>query len=183
MNAEDKSGLLKALDAYLTLFPDEIKTVQRTRDFLTDSENPFPKSNLPGQVTASAIPYRPDTGEILFIWHEKLQRWLQPGGHVEGEDDSLEAAAIRELEEETEIQIDGLHNQSTGQLIDLDIHPIPEKGLYPEHFHYDFRFVFEISKETGIPVKHRWFTIEELIASGDASLSRYARKLKAQLAL
>ncbi len=152
--------------------------IGRTYDFIASTRSWFTKSNLPGQITASAIPYKPETLEVLFIWHEKLQRWLQPGGHVEPEDPSLYAAARRELLEETEIPLSGIRLPLSTTPIDLDIHSIPAKGAYPEHWHYDFRFLFELDPALGIPVKHRWIGADELIEHADSSIARYAAKLK-----
>ena len=39
----------------------------------------------------------------LFLWHAKIQRWTQPGGHADGNAD-LHRVALKELEEETGIQ-------------------------------------------------------------------------------
>ena len=54
---------------------------------------------VPGHLTASAFV---TNGEgVLLIHHDRLGRWLQPGGHVEPEDADLHAAALREITEET----------------------------------------------------------------------------------
>lgn len=39
-------------------------------------------------------------GRVLLHWHEKLQRWLPPGGHIEL-NELPDEAAIREVLEET----------------------------------------------------------------------------------
>ncbi len=49
---------------------------------------------------------------MLLTLHAKLGRWLQTGGHIEPEDASLEAAALREAGEES-------------GLADLELDPAP----------------------------------------------------------
>lgn len=176
-----RERILGLLRTYEHSFEEERSTAERIRVFLNSSEDFFTKANLPGQVTASAVPFRRDSREILFIWHEKLQRWLQPGGHVEPEDHSLQAAALRELLEETALREEHVLNFEVPELIDLDIHEIPENGPYPAHLHHDFRFMYEIDPAAGIPVKHRWFSIAELKEWEDDSIGRYADKLNRAL--
>ena len=57
--------------------------------------------------------------------------------------------ALREAEEET-----GLKNLTivTRAPFDVDIHVIPQRPDFPEHFHYDIRFLFEASLEEPILV-------------------------------
>ena len=43
----------------------------------------------PGHITASGFVLSPERHHVLMIFHHKLQRWLQPGGHLEKSDTSL----------------------------------------------------------------------------------------------
>ena len=57
--------------------------------------------------TVSAFVSRvgPDgTGATLLHWHAKNQMWLPPGGHVEADEDPIEAAH-REVLEETGLTV------------------------------------------------------------------------------
>ncbi len=96
------------------------------------------RSTVPGHFTGTAILLRGD--EVLLIEHKRLKKWLFPGGHIDPGEDPL-TAAKRELEEDT-----GLKARPVGLVpFDLDCHPIPEnpgKGE-PDHFHFDFRYVFQ----------------------------------------
>jgi 8-oxo-dGTP pyrophosphatase MutT (NUDIX family) len=48
-------------------------------------------------TTSAFIAYN---GTILLVQHKKIGKWLQPGGHIELDEDPLEAL-WREIEEET----------------------------------------------------------------------------------
>lgn len=88
--------------------------------------------------TGSSFIINTDSDQVLLLHHRKLDKWLQPGGHADG-DENLARVAEREAWEET-----GLHNLRLLQpaIFDLDIHPIPARKNEPEHLHYDIRFLF-----------------------------------------
>lgn len=56
---------------------------------------------LPSHFTASALPVTADGVWVCLVLHAKVGLWLQPGGHLEGGDGSMAAAAAREVSEET----------------------------------------------------------------------------------
>jgi 8-oxo-dGTP pyrophosphatase MutT (NUDIX family) len=94
------------------------------------------RTQLLGHITASAWVLDDRREHVLLIHHRKLDRWLQPGGHADGDADAL-AVAQREVLEET-----GLETQPISPLIfDLDAHLIPARGSEPAHYHYDIRFL------------------------------------------
>lgn len=89
-----------------------------------------------GHLTGSAVVVDPATESTLLIHHAKLERWLQPGGHADG-DGNLGAVAWREATEETGLE--GLMLLTPA--VDVDIHAIPARGHEPEHLHLDLRHV------------------------------------------
>jgi 8-oxo-dGTP pyrophosphatase MutT (NUDIX family) len=94
------------------------------------------RSCLEGHLTASALVIDESRGQALLTFHKKLGRWLQLGGHCDG-DANLPGAALREACEESgiaELVIDPAP-------IDLDIHTIPARPGEPEHLHLDTRFL------------------------------------------
>jgi 8-oxo-dGTP pyrophosphatase MutT (NUDIX family) len=91
---------------------------------------------LEGHLTASALVVDARHERALLTHHRKLGRWLQLGGHCDG-DANLAAVALRECVEESGIE--GLVVLPAP--IDLDIHPIPVRPGEPEHLHYDTRFL------------------------------------------
>ena len=79
---------------------------------------------------------RADGRRVLLTHHRKLGRWLQLGGHADGDRD-LARVALREAEEESGLR--GLVVEPA--IFDLDRHWIPERGAEPGHWHYDVRYV------------------------------------------
>ena len=117
---------------------------------------------LAGHLTASALVVDHSGTRALLTLHRKLGRWLQLGGHCDG-DTNLASAALREAREESGIaglEIDPLP-------IDLDAHRIPARANEPEHWHLDTRYLVrapadarELVSEESLAL--RWFALEEL---------------------
>lgn len=91
-----------------------------------------------GHFTASALVLSPNSSEVALVRHLKLGKWLQPGGHADGNPD-LKSVAKREVWEET--GLGELRDQSP-DIFDLDIHRIPQHEQTAEHLHYDVRYCF-----------------------------------------
>lgn len=115
-----------------------------------------------GHLTASAIVVDARRERVLLTHHKKLGRWLQLGGHCDG-DANLAGVALRECVEESGIETLAIDPAP----IDLDVHAIPARKDEPEHLHLDTRFVVhapegarEVASEESIAL--RWFTREEL---------------------
>lgn len=90
----------------------------------------------PGHFTASCY-ILDDGGRLLLHHHRRLDRWLQMGGHVEGEE-TPHLAALREGGEESGLTDLAL---AANGIFDLDIHGIPAGKGEPGHHHYDVRYV------------------------------------------
>ena len=93
------------------------------------------RETTPGHLTGSALVFNHDATETLLLFHTKLQRWLQPGGHADGEA-NLARVALKEATEES--GIDGL--EIVDPAVDIDIHNVAPEGAEPI-LHYDVRFV------------------------------------------
>jgi len=138
MSPDDhRSPLLGLLADYRQRYPGETDMVDRYRRFVESHHDCFERSQLSGHVTGSALILDSSGKRLLLTHHRKLDRWLQPGGHADGEHNVLRVA-LAEAEEESGLQ--RIEPLSTA-LLDVDIHPIPERGDEPRHFHYDCRFL------------------------------------------
>jgi 8-oxo-dGTP pyrophosphatase MutT (NUDIX family) len=136
----------------------------------------------PGHFTSSGFVYSVDLDSILLVWHQKLEKWIQPGGHLESDDDSPICAAIREIWEECGIEISAEH----GKLIGFGIHEIPRCGGEPLHIHCDVQFLFSIPKVTRFrdfpDCVFKWFRIDDLVKGHvDRDVSCVARYLRHQM--
>jgi 8-oxo-dGTP pyrophosphatase MutT (NUDIX family) len=125
---------------------------------------------LEGHLTASALVVDARGERALLTLHRKLGRWLQRGGHCDG-DANLAGSALREAREESGIA--GLEIDPAP--IDLDVHRIPARPSEPEHWHLDTRFL--VRAPTGARAKIgpesgdlRWFSLQETggISSDDS---------------
>jgi 8-oxo-dGTP pyrophosphatase MutT (NUDIX family) len=131
--------------------------------------DPLSRDEPKAHFTASAFVID-DAGErTCLVRHVKLDRLLQPGGHIEASDISLEAAALREAREETTLDVD-LH-PTAPRPFDLDIHEIPERPGEPAHFHLDVRYLVV---GRGTPCAGAAW--HEIGAAGDGSVGRLAVK-------
>jgi 8-oxo-dGTP pyrophosphatase MutT (NUDIX family) len=142
----------------------------------------FSRERLAGHFTGSAWLVSNDGRRVLLTHHRKLQRWLQLGGHADGEVD-LAQVALREAEEESGLT--GLKLE--GGLFDLDRHWIPERGEVPGHWHYDARCVVRAGSGERFVVNEEslalaWVDISEIAndPQADESLRRMAAQWLAQ---
>jgi 8-oxo-dGTP pyrophosphatase MutT (NUDIX family) len=186
--------LLEILARYGVRHPEERECVARIRSLVESRPDCFERSCLPGHVTGSAWVISPNGRRFLLTHHRKLDRWLQLGGHADGESD-VAAVALREAREESGLAAFAfLSEEGPGppQPIDLDVHTIPSRPEEPAHEHHDLRFALvapggeaSVSSESHAL---RWFAMEsldsELAAIGaDESLVRLGRKVRALLAV
>lgn len=172
--------LLQSLSSYATSDIAEQQFVDRFADLLQHPDA-FQRTHLPGHITGSAWISDTDGKNVLLTHHAKLNKWLQPGGHADGDENVLRVA-LREAEEETGLtSLKPFH----GDIFDVDIHPIPARGDMPEHLHYDIRFLFLADRDGELIVTEeshalRWVSLDELheVCNGNESMMRMARKMQ-----
>jgi 8-oxo-dGTP pyrophosphatase MutT (NUDIX family) len=130
---------------------------------------PLSRDEPSAHFTASAFVIDEACARMCLVEHVKLGRLLQPGGHVEPDDHSLEAAALREAREETSLEVD-LH-PTAPRPFDVDVHEIPDRPGEPAHFHLDVRYLLIGRGEPCVGAA--WHQIGTV---GDGSVDRLAAK-------
>lgn len=161
------------LVAYTPADAEEAAHVRAVRTLLASGVDPFART----------------TRRVLLHRHRTLDRWLQFGGHDEGERDPLRTAQ-REAREES--GVDGLRLVESvpggGPILDVDVHRIPARGSEPAHLHHDVRVLLEVDDEApfaagalareGESDELAWLTIDEAAARMDRGAARALAKIR-----
>jgi 8-oxo-dGTP pyrophosphatase MutT (NUDIX family) len=168
----------------LALEPEEARLTADTIRFVEAHEDCLLRSCGPGHLTGSAWIVSPDRRRVLLTHHRKLDKWLQLGGHADGDPD-LPAVARREAQEESGL----VHVRPLGTAIfDLDVHWIPPRKADPGHNHYDLRFAFEAEPTEPLRISHEsrdlaWVALDRVAElNPEESIARMVRKTRAALA-
>jgi len=173
-----RATLLDELRAYVPADAREGAMRARLVAFVAANAGAFERTLAVGHVTASAWIVDPARTCALLAHHRKLGKWLQLGGHVDGDPD-VRRAALREAREES-----GLTSLRllAGRIYDLDVHVIPARPGEPAHEHYDVRFAFAADPCEPLVISAEshalaWIALGDLPSYGaDESVLRLARK-------
>lgn len=137
MVSDLRDQLLRQLTDYKSEYPEELIFRERFVRLIRQHQNCFERSLLSGHITGSAWIVNFQLTHTFLTHHAKLNRWLQPGGHADGDED-VAGVALKEALEETGMKSLKLYD---GLPFDLDIHTIPERKGVPEHEHFDIRYL------------------------------------------
>lgn len=157
----NRTHLIQLLHSYQTSFKEEQVFTPEFIELLK-SPDAFQRTHLPGHITGSVWILNTTQDKALLVHHAKLNKWVQPGGHADGDENILNVA-VREAEEET-----GLTNFKVKEgLFDIDIHLIPERKDFPAHDHYDIRFLLIADEKQPILVSDeshdvKWISLSEI---------------------
>lgn len=108
--------------------------------------------------------------KTLLHFHRSLKMWLPPGGHID-RDELPHIAALREVKEETGLDVDLIHDVISIQSENAQEIPRPRhlllENINPFHQHIDMIYFakagsFEASPDEGESLELRWFSHEEL---------------------
>jgi 8-oxo-dGTP pyrophosphatase MutT (NUDIX family) len=153
------------LNRYHPAHAEEIAFKSEMLQFIARHEDCFERSLQIGHITASSWLLSKECTKALLMHHTKLDRWVQLGGHCDGNPDVLQVA-IKEAQEESGIaQIRPVFNE----IFDIDIHLIPAKGQISAHHHFDVRFLLEVASG------------ESVIRNGESKELRWIGKNESEL--
>ena len=146
-----RKWLLDKIESYRQSYPEEHAEINRLVNFIESTEDCFKRTMLEGHITGSCLLLSPDKEEVLITHHKKLGKWIQLGGHSDGDPNTLNVA-LREAQEESGIMdVKALSDE----IFSIDIHKIPARKDEPEHYHYDISFLliagtkdYEVSEES-----------------------------------
>lgn len=147
-------------------------------EFVNEHSDSLHRSQALGHLTGSAWIVDPSRTRTLLTHHSKLDKWLQPGGHADGDPD-LSAVAMREANEETGVT--GLRLVSP-QIYDVDQHWIPARGETEGHWHLDIRFMIEADPSIPFVVTDEshdlaWVSLDAVAGlNPEESMARLVRK-------
>jgi 8-oxo-dGTP pyrophosphatase MutT (NUDIX family) len=156
----------------------ESAMTQETIRFVREHEDCLLRTQLKGHLTGSAWVVDPSRQRTLLTHHRKLDKWLQLGGHADGDPDLLNVA-LREAEEEsglTKLRV------VSAELFDVDRHLIPARKDEPEHWHFDLRFMIEADPADPLIVTNEskdlaWVNVDQVISlNSSESMARMVRK-------
>lgn len=174
----ERTDLISALNDYRTPFDEEQQFVTRFLELLKHPDC-YKRSLESGHITASCWITEKDLSHVLMMHHRKLDRWLQPGGHADGDENVIRVAS-KEMFEETGITTYDLYSNA---IFDLDIHPIPERKDVPEHEHFDVRFHFIATDPTELRQNMeskglKWLPLNEVskFVANERSITRMVEK-------
>jgi 8-oxo-dGTP pyrophosphatase MutT (NUDIX family) len=158
-----RENLIKKLEVYKPMNSVETDDRDCMLAFLNAHEDCFERSQLSGHVTGSSWIVNTGWDKILLLHHIGLDKWLQPGGHCDGNPSPMETA-FQEAEEET-----GLRPRLISEeIFDISAQNIPVKGDVPAHIHYDIRYLFEADEnlplvlEEGKASELRWVPLDDI---------------------
>lgn len=162
----------------------ETQMAARFRAFLSEKGEHFGRDlcgRAPdwGHVTGSAWIVDKSGENVVLLYHRKLEKWVQPGGHCDGQSDVL-SVALREAREETGMKVSSVD----GALWDVDAHQIPQYWNTPAHVHYDARFLLRADSAQNPIVSDesravRWVSLDEALQlSSEESIARMIEKTR-----
>lgn len=146
------------LKQYNPFDSEEIVAKEKMLELLATCDDCFLRSCRVGHFTASAFLLNKNMTHACLMHHAKLDKWVQPGGHCDGDFDVLNVA-IKEAQEETGILE---LKPVSSEIFDIDMHLIPPNSKEGAHYHFDIRFLLHAYNNDTLIKNHeskdlKWF--------------------------
>lgn len=170
---------------YFEHFPQDGKDLIFLKKQIHEENNIFNRKNFTGHIVANSLIIH--NNKVLTIFHNFLQMYIQPGGHVDEDDTSVLQASLREAKEEAGIDDLVLYDWHTETEIPILIesHLIPENAKKQEkqHYHHDFMYVFktqteDINLQVNEVSNFSWIDIKTVLKSNpDSFISKSLKRM------
>ncbi|WP_186754340.1 NUDIX hydrolase [Echinicola salinicaeni] len=180
----NREGLRKILNNYRTPFEEEKSFVD---DFVSLADDPlaFSRERKEGHFTASSWIVNKTRTHALLTHHRKLNRWLQLGGHADGNENLMEVAMTEAKEESGLISLKLVDTF----IFDIDKHLIPANSKDQQHYHYDVRFLVEAAMDEPLTISEEskdlaWVsfeTVPDVVNSNDSIIRMLEKTSKSEL--
>lgn len=183
-----RDTILNIIEEYLLFFSEEKERQSKLINYLNnhDDNEIVDWNNFDGHLVAGGFIYARKERKFLVLYHQDLKMFLYPGGHIDNNDMNPLQAAEREIAEETGLKNLKQVTFSKNKLIpiDIDTHIISynERLDLPEHYHFDFRYLFMIDNISSIVIdsseisNYKWIDIDEL--KNDLNYGKVVTKVK-----
>jgi 8-oxo-dGTP pyrophosphatase MutT (NUDIX family) len=123
-----RRALLADLETYAPANEREAAMLSQLRAFVAEYDDCFERTLAIGHVTGSAWVIDPAGDAALLTHHRKLGKWLQLGGHADGDPD-IRGVARREALEESGLAHVMLASDA---IYDVDVHEIVRFAFYAD---------------------------------------------------
>ena len=175
-----KKELLKQLDFYREQYPKERATVDKFIKFISEFDDCFERTQKFGHITGSGLVTDKSMKRVLLTHHKKLNKWLQLGGHADGNPNIIEVAQKEVIEDS------GINDTSVADdnIFDIDAHLIPARKKEPEHYHFDIRYLFLTNSNENYIISDeshdlKWIPVDQVRDyNTDENIIRMIEKLK-----
>jgi len=144
-----RKKVLRLLKQYNPYNSRESEMKDRVVDFMERTGDCFNNFLKEGHVTASAWVFDQEERKVGLVYNKLIDKWLQPGGHSDGNPDTPQEA-LREAQEEFGAERLELDSEN---IFDIDVHIIKKdkKRNLGKHYHFDLRFL--VLGDSRIPPK------------------------------
>ncbi|WP_382306509.1 NUDIX hydrolase [Herbiconiux sp. UC225_62] len=175
-----------AVDAVRSFHPlddDDRATRERVLGFFETGPTIVARHPHPVHATASAFVFDPERRRVLLCFHKKGRFWVQPGGHLEPDDDTVVDGALREAREETGVEPP---LGATPVIVDIDAHRLSSRfGHCTEHL--DIGVAFTADPDAGLRANDevegvRWWPVDALPSDAATGLEGRIGKILQRLA-
>jgi 8-oxo-dGTP pyrophosphatase MutT (NUDIX family) len=164
-------GLKAVLDTYVAQSGEERLDLERLRQLMAESADPSaPWTRAsPLHVTGSAVVVHPPTRRVLLRWHERMQAWLQVGGHADPGETDAYLIAVREAREETGLtDLVAWPDPRTPRIVQVAVVPVPAGRGEPGHEHGDVRYALATTTPDRVQPENQaatlvWLEVEQAV--------------------